>query len=93
MTGPVQRDTGIDHRTVQRYRAWAIEHQLLSGPLPVLDELQRLVAATLTAPPPLPPQPGATPRVRAWMFAGGSASPSGIYSYSDIPQVCALQWV
>ncbi|RRR77950.1 MAG: IS21 family transposase [Candidatus Viridilinea halotolerans] len=48
----VQRDTGVDRRTVQRYRAWALEHQLLSGPLPALDELQRLVAATLTASPP-----------------------------------------
>lgn len=50
----VQRATGIDRRTVQRYRAWAIEQQLLSGPLPGLAELQQLVAATLSAP--LPPQ-------------------------------------
>ncbi len=50
----VQRDTGIDRRTVQRYRAWAIEHDLLTGPLPALEEVQRLVEQTLTAP--LPPQ-------------------------------------
>lgn len=48
----IQRDTGIDRRTVQRYRAWATEHQLLTGPLPPLDALQRLVADTLAAPPP-----------------------------------------
>jgi hypothetical protein len=50
----VQRDTGIDRRTVQRYRAWATEHQLLTGPLPALEELQRLVQQTLTAPAPRP---------------------------------------
>ena len=48
----VQRDTGIDRRTVQRYRAWATEHQLLTGPLPALEEVQRLVQQTLTAPAP-----------------------------------------
>jgi len=32
----VQRDTGIDRRTVQRYRTWATEHQLLIGPLPAM---------------------------------------------------------
>jgi transposase len=48
----VQRATGIDRRTVQRYRAWAIEQGLLTGPLPALDELQRLVAQTLTTPAP-----------------------------------------
>jgi transposase len=48
----VQRDTGLDRRTVQRYRAWAAAHGLLSGPLPTLEDLQRLVEQTLTAPPP-----------------------------------------
>jgi transposase len=48
----VQRDLGIDRRTVQRYRAWAIEQQLLTGALPAVEELQRLVQQTLTAPAP-----------------------------------------
>ncbi len=48
----VQRDTGIDRRTVQRYRAWAAEQALLTGPLPALEELQRLLQQTLAAPAP-----------------------------------------
>lgn len=48
----VQRDTGIDRRTVQRYRTWAAEQGLLAGPLPALEELQHLVDQTLTAPAP-----------------------------------------
>ena len=32
----VQRDTTIDRRTVQRYRAWAAAQGLLTGPLPAL---------------------------------------------------------
>jgi hypothetical protein len=49
----VQRDIGIDRRTVQRYRSWADEHGLLTGSLPALEEVQRLVQQTLTAPAPL----------------------------------------
>lgn len=48
----VQRDTGIDRRTVQRYRAWATAQDLLTGPLPALEELHGLVAQTLIVPPP-----------------------------------------
>jgi transposase len=48
----VQRTTAIDRRTVQRYRAWATEQGLLTGPLPALEDLQRLVEQTLTAPTP-----------------------------------------
>jgi transposase len=48
----VQRDTGIDRRTIQRYRAWASAQGLLTGPLPTLEALQGLVVQTLTAPPP-----------------------------------------
>jgi transposase len=48
----IQRDTGIDRRTVQRYRTWAHDQGLLTGPLPALEELQRLVEQTLTTPPP-----------------------------------------
>jgi transposase len=48
----VQRDTGLDRRTIQRYRAWAGAQGLLTGPLPTLEELQGLAAQTLTAPPP-----------------------------------------
>lgn len=48
----VSRATGIDRRTVQRYRAWATDQQLLTRPLPPYEDLQALVAQTLTAPPP-----------------------------------------
>ena len=48
----VQRDTGFDRRTVGRYRAWAADHDLLAGPLPSLDVLQRLAAQTLLSPAP-----------------------------------------
>src|SRR5574338_851165 len=48
----VGRDTGIDRRTVQRYRAWAAAQGLLSGPLPPLHELQCLVEQTFSAPAP-----------------------------------------
>ncbi|HEU5423360.1 MAG TPA: IS21 family transposase [Nitrolancea sp.] len=50
----IQRATGLNRRTLMRYRAWAMEHGLLTRPLPSLEELQQLVARTLT--PPAPPQ-------------------------------------
>ena len=52
----VQRATGLNRRTVTRYRAWATQHDLLdpARALPPLDLLQELVASTLT--PPAPPQ-------------------------------------
>jgi transposase len=48
----VARDTAIDRRTVQRYRAWAAAQGLLTGPLPPLEQLQRLLEQTLTSPAP-----------------------------------------
>jgi transposase len=50
----IQRATGLNRRTIQRYRTWAVEQGLLDRPLPPLDELQHLLATTLA--PPLPPQ-------------------------------------
>lgn len=50
----VQRDTGVDRRTVRRYREWARAQGLLDEPLPPLEELQALLDKTL--PDPLPPQ-------------------------------------
>lgn len=35
----VYRDTGVDRRTVQRYREWAKEQGLLEGEMPSLEEL------------------------------------------------------
>ena len=49
-----QRATGLNRRTLMRYRAWATEQGLLAGPLPPLEALRRLAAQTLT--PPAPPQ-------------------------------------
>ena len=48
----VQRATGLNRRTIARYRAWAEQHALLTDPIPPLDELQQLVSTTLTIPPP-----------------------------------------
>jgi len=45
---------GCNRRTVIKYRAWAREQGLLSGPLPAAGALERLLATTL--PPSLPPQ-------------------------------------
>lgn len=50
----VQRATGLNRRTIARYRAWAEQQGLLdhTQPLPALAALQHLVATTLTIPPP-----------------------------------------
>ncbi len=50
----IQRDTGLNRRTILRYQAWALTHGLLEQPLPPLEDLQALIAATMT--PPAPPQ-------------------------------------
>jgi len=42
----VDRDTGVDRRTVQRYRAWAEEQGLLEGDLPSVEELQGKLASS-----------------------------------------------
>ncbi len=48
----IQRATGLNRRTIHRYQAWAAGQGLLAGPLPPLEELQRLLATTMTPPPP-----------------------------------------
>jgi transposase len=48
----IARATGINRKTVGRYRAWAAKHGLLSGPLPPLGELHQLVEDTLKSSPP-----------------------------------------
>jgi transposase len=49
----IARDMRIDRKTVGRYRAWAVEQDLLSGPLPPLGALHQLAAKTLnTSTPP-----------------------------------------
>jgi len=50
----VSRETALDRRTVQRYRHWAHQQQLLTDPLLPLETLQRRREQTL--PDPLPPQ-------------------------------------
>lgn len=49
----IQRATGLNRRTIMRYRDWAATHNLLSGPLPPLEQLQQLLASTMlsSAPP------------------------------------------
>jgi len=46
------REMKVDRKTVARYRAWADGQGLLSGPLPSLGELQRLLDETLLSPAP-----------------------------------------
>lgn len=50
----IQRMSGMHRKTVKRYRNWAEEQGLLEGRLPPLDELERLLQASM--PEPLPPQ-------------------------------------
>ena len=50
----IQRATGLNRRTIVRYRRWAEEQGLLEGPLPPIEQLQALITSTLTLP--LPPQ-------------------------------------
>jgi hypothetical protein len=49
----IQRATGLNRRTIQRYRTWAHAQGLLDTPLPPLEDLQHLLATPFTpAPPP-----------------------------------------
>ncbi|GAB4427349.1 MAG: IS21 family transposase [Anaerolineae bacterium] len=48
----IQRATGVDPRTVKKYREWAAAQGLLEGPLPPLVELERRLAQTMATPPP-----------------------------------------
>jgi transposase len=49
----VEKATGVNRKTVARYRAWATEQNLLAGTLPPLGELHRLMKETMrTTPPP-----------------------------------------
>lgn len=50
----LQRDTGLNRRTIRRYRMWAQQQGLLDGPLPSIEALAQLAAQTLQ--PPAPPQ-------------------------------------
>jgi transposase len=50
----IERDTGVDRRTVKRYRDWAEAQELLEEPLPSLEALQALLDQTM--PGHLPPQ-------------------------------------
>ncbi|MBC8163593.1 MAG: hypothetical protein H7Z42_20495, partial [Roseiflexaceae bacterium] len=45
----VALDTGINRRTVGRYRRWATDEQLLTDPLPSLEHLQSRRSASLPA--------------------------------------------
>jgi transposase len=48
----VAKALGVDRKTIGRYHTWAAEQELLSGSLPTLGELQRLVQETLNSSPP-----------------------------------------
>lgn len=48
----VQRNSGMHRQTVKRYRQWAAEQGLLTGPLPGVEVLEALVQQTLPEKPP-----------------------------------------
>jgi transposase len=48
----IARATGVNRKTVGRYRAWAAKHRLLEGGLPSLEELHQLLEKTLGGAPP-----------------------------------------
>src|SRR5262245_6408461 len=48
----ISRATGLNRRTILRYRDWAQTHDLLTEPLPSLEHLQQVLATTLPAAPP-----------------------------------------
>lgn len=43
----IQEETGIDRRTVKKYREWAAGQELLEGDLPPVDELQARIDSTM----------------------------------------------
>ena len=47
----IARDTGADRKTVGRYRDWAAEKGLLTGPLPSQGELHQLLEEEVSPPP------------------------------------------
>ncbi len=63
----IARELQIDRKTVGRYRVWAGEQSLLSGPLPTLGELHQLAAETLNTP--APPQNVSTVAVYGGLVA------------------------
>src|SRR4029450_7217387 len=50
----IGRATGLNRRTILRYRDWAARHDLLTGPLLSLEAFHQLFASSF--PPPAPPQ-------------------------------------
>jgi transposase len=48
----VARAMHVNRKTVARYRAWAMCHGLLTGPLPSNTDLHRLLEETMRTPPP-----------------------------------------
>lgn len=50
----IQEALGVHRKTVARYREWAVEQELLDGPLPPLGDLEQLLKETLNSA--LPPQ-------------------------------------
>ena len=48
----IQRTSGLNRRTIRRYRAWATQHGLLTGALPPIEQLATLAQDTLLAPAP-----------------------------------------
>ena len=49
-TRSIAKAMDINRKTVARYRTWAIEHELLNGPLPSLGKLNELLTQTLNTP-------------------------------------------
>jgi transposase len=48
----IARALGINRKTIARYRVWATEQDLLTGPLPAVEALHQLVQETMSNTPP-----------------------------------------
>jgi len=48
----IQDETGVDRRTVKKYREWAVAQALLEGELPPVEELQARLESTMESKPP-----------------------------------------
>jgi len=43
----IARDLSVNRKTVDRYRTWAVEQELVEGPLPALGDVHKLLEETL----------------------------------------------
>jgi transposase len=62
----IERELKLNRRTVKKYQAWAASHNLLTGELPPLEELQALLEQAMPGSPP-PHNVSTVERYRGWV--------------------------